>query len=207
VQRIYDAVIFDLGGVLIAFDPLGFARRIEANPGDALRLKRAVFGTHTWLDLDQGLLTEEAAQARIIADNPEDADAIRSLFHRYKDFLLPIPAGVAILEHVKRSGLQAFALTNFGAEAWDVVRKRDAYLALFDGIVVSSEEQLLKPDPAIFHALLDRYSLEPKRCLYTDDTPINVEVARSVGLVGIHFENHAQLLQTLTDRGIFEAAG
>ncbi len=203
-MRAYDAVIFDLGGVLTAFDPMQFARRIEENVGDALRLKRAVFGTRTWLDLDQGLLTEEEAQARIIADNPEDAAAIRGLFHRYKDFLLPIPEGVAILERVKRTELRTFALSNFGAEAWKVVSKRDAYFALFDGIVVSSEEKLLKPDPAIFHLLLDRYSLEPKRCIYTDDAPMNVEVARGLGIVGIHFENHPQLLAALAERGIFD---
>jgi epoxide hydrolase-like predicted phosphatase len=199
-----DTVIFDLGGVLTAFDPLGFARRIKGGANDALRLKRAVFGTRTWLDLDQGLLTEEEARARITAANPEDADAIRDLFDRYKEFLLPIPEGVAVLERVKRAGLRAFALSNFGAEAWKVVRERDAFFALFDGIVVSCQEKLLKPDPAIFHLLLDRYSLEPKRCVYTDDAPINVEVARSLGIVGIHFESHPQLLAALTKRGIFD---
>jgi epoxide hydrolase-like predicted phosphatase len=206
-MRAYDAVIFDLGGVLTVFDPLEFACRIKGSTGDALRLKRAVFGTRTWLDLDQGLLTEEEARARIVADNPEEADAIRDLFDRYKDFLLPIPEGVAILERVKRVGLRAFALSNFGAEAWKVVRARDAYFALFDGIIVSSQEKLLKPDPAIFHLLLDRYSLEPKRCIYTDDAPMNVEVARSLGIVGIHFENHPQLLAALTKRGIFDGEG
>lgn len=203
----YDAVIFDLGGVVTAYDPMRFAIEILRDREVASRVRRLIFGTKTWLSLDQGLLTEKEAEARIAGENPEYAGAIHAIFDLYKNLLVPIPEGLAIVQKVRQSGYEVYALSNFGPEAWEVVRRRDMYVDLFDGIVISCEEKLVKPDPAIFEVLLQRYSLEPKRCIFTDDVPVNVEVARRLGIDGIHFESHSQLVQALSERGILKPKG
>jgi epoxide hydrolase-like predicted phosphatase len=197
-------VIFDLGGVVTTYDPMGFALRIVGEATRAAHVKRLVFGTRAWLALDQGLATEAETEARLIAENPEDAADIHNVFALYKDLLVPIPEGIDVVKRVRQSGMPVYALSNFGPQAWEVVRRRDMYLDLFDGIVISSQEKILKPDPAIFEVLLERYSLEPKRCVFIDDAPANVETARRLGIDGIHFENHRQLRQCLAARGILE---
>jgi len=201
----YDAVIFDLGGIVTAYDPMRFAIEILHDLEQADRVRRLVFGTKTWLALDQGLLTEKEAEARITAENPGDAAAIHSLFDLYKNLLVPIPEGIAIVRKVKEAGHRVFALSNFGPEAWEVVGRRDLYGEIFDGIVISSEVKLVKPDPAIFEVLIERYGLEPKRCAFIDDVPANVETARRLGLDGIHFENYPQLVEALEERGLLKS--
>ena len=186
-MRAYDAVIFDLGGIVTAYDPMRFALEILHDHEQADQVRRLVFGTKTWLALDQGLLTEKEAEARITAENPEYADAIHAVFDLYKNLLVPIPEGIAIVQKVKDAGYRALALSNFGPEAWEVVRRRDMYGDLFDGLVISSQEKLVKPDPAIFEVLLERYGLEPKRCIFIDDFPANVEAARHLGIDSIHW--------------------
>ena len=203
-MRKYDAVIFDLGGIITAYDPMRFALEILGDRQLADRVRRLVFGTKTWLALDQGLLTEKEAEARITSENPDDAGSIHALFGLYKNLLVPIPEGIAIVRNVAEAGYRVFALSNFGPEAWEVVRRRDLYGEIFDGIVISSEVRLVKPDPAIFEVLIERYGLEPKRCVFIDDVPANVETARRLGLDGIHFESHPQLVRALVERGVLK---
>jgi len=203
-MRAYDAVIFDLGGIVTAYDPMRFALEILYDREQADQVRRLVFGTKTWLALDQGLLTEKEAEARITAENPEYAAAIHAVFKLYKNLLVPIPEGIAIVQKVRDAGYRAFALSNFGPEAWEVVGRRDMYGDLFDGLVISSQEKLVKPNPAIFEVLLERYGLEPKRCIFIDDFPANVEAARLLGIDGIHFESYRQLLQALAEREILK---
>jgi epoxide hydrolase-like predicted phosphatase len=205
MMREYDAVIFDLGGIVTAYDPMRFAIEILHDREQAARVRRQVFGTKTWLALDQGLLTEKEAEARITAENPADAAAIHALFDLYKNLLVPIPEGIAIVRKVKEAGYRVFALSNFGPEAWEVVGRRDLYGEIFDGIVISSEVKLVKPDPAIFEVLIERYGLEPKRCVFIDDVPVNVETARRLELDGIHFENYPQLVKALAERGLLKS--
>lgn len=204
-MREYDAVIFDLGGIVTAYDPMCFAIEILHDREQAARVRRQVFGTKTWLALDQGLLTEKEAEARITAENPDDAAAIHALFDLYKNLLVPIPEGIAIVRKVKEAGYRVFALSNFGPEAWEIVGRRDLYGEIFDGIVISSEVKLVKPDPAIFEVLIERYGLEPKRCVFIDDVPVNVETARRLELDGIHFENYPQLVAALAERGLLKS--
>lgn len=201
----YDAIIFDFGRVLTDFEPDEIARTLLGDPARALRVRRAIFTGPCWYAMDQGLLTEAEAAAQIIESNPEEAEGVRRFFAHYKDFLATLPAGVEVVEKARRAGLRIYGLTNMSREAWESVERREAFLDLFDGIVVSSFERAIKPDPAIYHALLERYSLSPRRCLFIDDVPANVEAARRLGIDGLHFVNHRQLAAALDRRGIFNS--
>ncbi|MDP3937480.1 MAG: HAD family phosphatase [Deltaproteobacteria bacterium] len=201
----YDAIIFDFGRVLTAFAPDEIARTLLGDPSRALRVRRAIFAGPHWRALEQGLVTEAGASARISEANPDEAEGVRRFFEHYKDFLGPLPSGVSVVDKVRKAGLRIYGLPNLSREAWEVMQQRPAFLELFDGVVVSSHERLIKPDPAIFEILLERYSLIPSRCVFIDDVPTNVEAARRLGIDGLHFENHRQITRALIRRGILAA--
>jgi putative hydrolase of the HAD superfamily len=200
----YDAMIVDPGRVITAFEPNEFVHRIVSDRHHATCVRRAVFGSPSWKLIDQGLITEADAEARIVAENLELAGAIHDVFSHYKEFLVAIPEGVEILERTLHSGLRAYGIANVGADAWKSMTRRFGFIRLFNGFVVSFQEKLLKPDPAIFEKLIARYDIEPKRCVFTADEPRSVEAARHFGFDGIHFRNHRQLTEALEARGIFQ---
>ena len=189
-MRFYDAIIFDFCRILVAFEPDEIAGTLIANPNHAYRVRRAVFSGETWLKMTAGLLSEAGAEARLIADNPGEAEGIRRFFCDYKKFLNPVPAGVALIEKIRTAGYGVYGLTNISLEAWEDALRKKEFLALFDGVVVSAREKLAKPDPAIFERLLSRYALSAERCVFIDTVPVHVETARQLGFDGIHFENH-----------------
>lgn len=199
----YDAAIFDFGRVLTAFDPDRIATALLGDPACALRVRRAIFTGPIWNALDQGLLTEADAAARIIAANPDEGAGIRRFFAHYKDYLETLPAGLAMVEKARAAGLGIYGLSNMSREAWEIVGRRRAFRPLFDGVVISSLERIAMPDPAIYRRLLSRYAIDPERAIFIDDVPANVEAARRLGIDGVHFQNHRQLAAALERRGIF----
>src|SRR5690348_10763294 len=113
-----------------------------------------------------------------------------------------IPDSVELLRELKAQGLRLYALTNWSHETFPVARERFAFLDCFEGIVVSGEERLIKPDPGIFHRLLTRYEITPSRAAYIDDSVRNVAVAASLGLHALHFVDALRLRQNLIALGV-----
>jgi 2-haloacid dehalogenase len=198
----YDAVIFDFGRVLTAFEPDRIATTLLGDPVRGLRVRRAIFAGPTWTALDRGLLSESEAAARIIDAHPDEAAGIRRFFARYKDFLETLPAGLAMVEGARAAGMRIYGLSNMSREAWEIVGRRRAFLALFDGVMISSLEGITKPDPAIYQRLLSRYAIDPERAVFVDDAPSNVEAARRLRIDGVHFQDHRRLAAALERRGI-----
>ena len=110
----------------------------------------------------------------------------------------PVPGTHAIVEELDRRGVPLFAITNFSAEFWPPFHEREkAFFSRFQTIVVSGEEKLLKPDPAIYYLALDRFGLKPEQALFIDDRRINVEGARAVGMHAHLFTTAGELRQRL----------
>jgi 2-haloacid dehalogenase len=113
-----------------------------------------------------------------------------------------IPDAVEVLTELKALGLRLYALTNWSHETFPVARRRFAFLDCFDGIVVSGEERLIKPDPAIFRRLLTRYDITPAHAVYIDDSPRNVVAAADVGLHALRFVDAHRLREDLIALGL-----
>jgi len=110
---------------------------------------------------------------------------------------------VIIKNQLRAAGFPLYAITNFSSEKWHVAKAAYPFLADFDGVVVSGDEKLIKPDPAIYKLLLQRYGLNAADCLFIDDVPANIEAAKSVGMMGHVFTSPANLRKTLeNDLGI-----
>ncbi|HEY0413805.1 MAG TPA: HAD family phosphatase [Allosphingosinicella sp.] len=196
------AVVFDVGNVLYGWDPESFlARQI---PDDAARL-RFVEETDLWGwhdGLDGGRPFDEAA-AELSGKFPDYAAYISAWGERFGETISdPVPGMHAVVEELDARGVPLFAITNFSADFWKPFRaKEDAFFRRFRDIVVSGEEKLLKPDPALYFRALDRFGLPPRQALFVDDREINVEGAEAVGM-------HAHLFTGAGDlRACLEAEG
>ena len=108
-----------------------------------------------------------------------------------------IPEGVALLKEVKRRGYRLYGLTNWEAETIGVAYERYDFFSLFDGIVVSGEEYVIKPEPEIYRRLLDRYRLRADECLFIDDNAQNIEAALALGFAAVRFDNPATAPQRI----------
>jgi putative hydrolase of the HAD superfamily len=193
------AVIFDLGGVVLDWQPREVLLRFYPQEGDDVRtaVREAVFEHPDWLELDRGTLTHERAIPRFAARAARPADEIARLMTAVRDSLQPLPETVALMRSLARDGVPLYCLSNMHAEiaAW-LLRTHD-FWPLFRGVVFSADEKLIKPEPEIFQRLLRRYDLVAQHTAFVDDHRPNVDSARRLGLHGIAFEDAAQCAAAL----------
>lgn len=195
-------VVFDVGNVLIRWDPLLVYR--DMIPDDE---KRAWFMqnvcTAAWnLEQDRGRSWEEAV-ALLVASHPEWESQIRAYDERWHEAVPGIiEDSVAVLAELKQCGEKVYAITNFSREKWAECLVRFPFLQSFDGVVVSAHERVIKPDPAIYEILLRRYGLAAPDCIFIDDSAKNIEAARGVGMKAVHFVEPIDLRSELARHGV-----
>ena len=200
------AVVFDLGGVLIDWDPRHLYRKLLADEA-AVEEFLATVCTPEWnAELDRGRPFAEGV-AELVERHPEHAAAIAAYHERWPEMVAgDIPGTVEVLAELRAAGVPLYALTNWSAETFAITRGRFEFLEWFDGLLVSGEERVTKPDPAIFQLLLDRFGLDPEETVFVDDSPANVAAARRLGIDAVRFTGHDQLRRELAARGLLEAA-
>ena len=201
------AVVFDLGGVLIDWNPRHLYRKLFAGDDAAMEHFLADVCSHEWnLAQDRGRPWEEAIAA-LAAEHPDQADLIAAYRARWPEMLGgSIDGTVAILEELAARGTPLYALTNWAADTWLYARAGFPFLALFRGILVSGEERLAKPEPAIFHRLAQRFGLVLSELVFIDDNKQNAEAASALGIHAIRFESPLQLREDLGALGFLEEA-
>jgi 2-haloacid dehalogenase len=198
------AVVFDLGGVLLDWDPRHLYRKLFDDPVEMERFLAEVCTMRWHAEHDRGLPFAEAA-ARLAAEHPDSAELIRAWGRRSEEMIAgPIDGTVAILARLRERGVPCYALTNMEAETYPLRRDRYDFIRWFDGTVVSSAEGLIKPDPRIFRVLLDRYGLDAGRTLFIDDSSVNVQAARGVGMQAVRFESPEGLRAHLEALGLLD---
>jgi 2-haloacid dehalogenase len=195
-----DTVIFDLGGVLIDWNPRYLFRSIFTS-ADEMEHFLTHICTPDWNEeQDAGRPLHEATDALVVR-HPEYEMQIRAFYGRWEEMLGgSFEDTVAALKQLKDVGLyKLYALTNWSAETFPVALERYAFLHWFDGIVMSGEEKTRKPFPEFYHILLQRYQVEPQKALFIDDNLRNVKAARELGIHTIHLESPRQIYQALRD--------
>jgi 2-haloacid dehalogenase len=181
-------VVFDLGGVLIDWNPRHLYRKLYMGDEAAMEKFLSEICTQEWnMQQDAGRTWAEAVTV-LKAEYPRHADMIDAFHLRWHEMIGgQIDDTVAILQELRKRDVPLYALTNWSQETFfDTVNRFD-FLSWFRGIVVSGAEKLIKPDPRIFQLLLDRYGLAAEHVVYIDDSPSNVEAAAALGMHGIHF--------------------
>jgi 2-haloacid dehalogenase len=197
-----EAVVFDLGGVLLDWNPRYLYRQLFDDEQMMEHFLTEICSLEWHEAHDRGVSFERSA-AELAAVYPEYADLIRAWGERSEEMVGgPIDATVAILADLRARGVPCYALTNMEAETYPLRRERFEFLRWFDGTVVSAQEGTVKPDPEIFRRLLDRFGLVAERTVMVDDAERNIATARSLGLQTVHFRSPDQLRKWLVAAGL-----
>ncbi len=182
-----DTVVFDVGNVLLSFEPDQVSLLLPEAHRAAL--KDALFGpVYRWSEFDLGRrsneeIAEEAARA---AGVPGGGEEILYALRHFPETMRPLPLYPAIRD-LKQRGKRVFLLTNYAEPSFRLTREAFPELKQADGEVVSSREKVCKPDPEIYRRLLQRCQLDPARCLYIDDAEANIRAGRSLGFRVWHY--------------------
>ena len=195
-------VVFDLGGVLIDWDPRYAYRQMGGTEAEIEHFLEHV-ATSDWNhQFDAGRPFAEGIAERK-ERFPEHAEWIEAWWDKWPDMLGgAIDGTVAILRELKDAGTPLYALTNWSAETFPIARERFEFLGWFDGIVVSGEVEKAKPNAAIFGHLSDDFGIDPAEAVFIDDSAPNVETARRLGFHGIDFSTPAALRADLARLGL-----
>ena len=199
-------VVFDLGGVLIDWNPRHLYRRLFAGDEAAMEHFLATVCTTAWNERqDAGRSFAEAASL-LKADHPDKADLIDAYYAGFDEMMAgPIAGTVEILAELRDRGVALYGLTNFSAETYPLALGRFEFLAWFRGVLVSGEVGLIKPDPRIYRLLLERFAIPPREAVYIDDVERNVAAARGHGLHAVRFTDPAALRRELAALGLLGA--
>jgi 2-haloacid dehalogenase len=199
--------VFDLGGVLIDWNPRHLYRKLFEHEAD-MEYFLANVCTPEWnQQLDAGRSFAEACAA-LKLEHPSDAEMIDAWFERFDEMIAgPITGTVDILSELREREVPIYALSNWSAETFPFARRRFEFLQWFRAILLSAEVHLLKPDPRIFVRFCETFALSPEQMVYIDDAEHNVEAARRIGMQGIRFSDPASLRQELVQFGLLRPGG
>jgi 2-haloacid dehalogenase len=196
-------VVFDLGGVLIDWDPRHLYRKLFAGDEAAMEHFLATVCTHEWhRHHDSGRSFAEGARL-LKAEHPDKAELIDAFGNREGEMMAgPIAGTVEILQELRDREVPLYALSNWPAESFPHARERFDFLGWFRGILVSGDVKVIKPDPHIFELLLERFAIDPLSAIFIDDVEVNAAAARRFGIHAIHFTNPAALRAELAGFGL-----
>ena len=190
-------VVFDLGGVLIDWDPRHLSRGVF-DDDDAMERFLAEICTLQWhFRHDAGVPFAESIPV-LCQEFPEHDELIRLWATRYMDMIAgEIPGVSDVVRELHDRGTRLYVLSNMPSEAWQPINDLFDWLSLFDGAVVSGDEKIVKPDPAIYRILLDRFDVDPSTAAFVDDRQENVAAADAIGFHAIRFTDAAALRRSL----------
>lgn len=199
------AIIFDLGGVLIDWNPEYVF--LDEFHGDREKMQWFfdTICTNDWNEnQDAGYSMAKATEERVLLF-PEYENLIRMFYGRWEEMLGDAIKGtVDILEKlIKSSDYKVVALTNWSAETFPIALNRFEFLHWFEGIIVSGEEKTRKPFNEIYHLTLNRFKIIPENAIFIDDNLRNIEAANTIGIHGIHFKSPEELIQQLKKYNIY----
>jgi 2-haloacid dehalogenase len=191
-------VVFDVGGVLIDWDPRHLYRKLFAGDEPAMEHFLANVCTHEW-NRSQDAGRSFAEGARLLKhEHPQHAELIDAYGARFDEMMAgPIIGAVEILAELRERGIPLYILSNFSAETFPPAFERFDFLRWFRGMVISGEVGVIKPDPRIYEIMLTRFAIDPHEAVYIDDVAANAEAARPFGIHGIHFTTPNALREEL----------
>ena len=184
-----DAVIFDIGNVLIRFAPDDFIKKLF--PGDVRlqqHMMKHVYQGPYWLCFDRGTMNYEQAAKRLAQECGESEELYLHALYGWFRLKTPLEEGFRAAQRCKRAGKKLYLLSNYPQQGCEYVHKQYEHLfdPLFDGGIISCYEHVIKPDREIYDLLCSRYGIDPARAVFIDDTLCNIEGANKMGMHGFH---------------------
>ena len=200
----YKTIIFDLGGVLIDWNPeYVFLKEFRGNREKMDWFLNEICAWDWNANQDAGYPIAQATEERV-AMFPEYEELIRMYYGRWNEMLgFAHDDTLEILDHfTKHPNYNVYALTNWSGELWPRAIAKFDWLQWFEGIVVSGDEKMRKPFPEIYQLTLDRFNIDPRSAIFIDDSPKNVVGSEALGITGLHFTGAEKLKNDLNALGI-----
>ncbi len=196
-------VICDMGQVLLSYEPHMVVDAFCGTDEEKTLVMRELFNGPEWIMMDEGILTTEECLVRIYSRcAPQFHEKIRICLEKWTMCLKPIPGVYDFLADMRGAGYRLYVLSN-AAPAFHDYFPEDFPDGTFDGIVVSCDERLLKPDLRIYELICDRYGLEADECLFIDDREENVKAAVKAGMHAVRFDgDYGVVWKYLVERGM-----
>lgn len=197
-----DTVVFDIGNVLTDFAWNGFLKAKGYDDEMIKRIARATVESDDWVEYDKGNLTNDEIVERFVENDPEIGDDLKNAFQNIDGIILKREKTIPWIRALKAAGYKVLYLSNFSKQALEGCPDAMAFLEETDGGILSYRDHVVKPDPAIYHLLEERYDLTPAKTVFIDDTPVNIEAARKLGWKGIIYKDYKQTVEELSEMGV-----
>jgi len=196
-------IIFDLGGVIIRWDPDDFAAHVFTDPETRKIARKYILDHDDWIEMDRGVLEKDEAIIRGVQRSGLPESEVHRLMHAVPSYLTPIKESVQLIQELKHYGNNLYVLSNLHPESIAHLEKEYSFLDMFDGRVISCRINKVKPELEIYQFLITKYNLDVNNTVFIDDVEINVKAAANIGLNPIHFKNINQCRRELEVLGCF----
>lgn len=185
-------IIFDIGRVLVTFDPIQYVNSLGFDEETARAVVGAIFHDPLWIETDRGVIPVEEFEDAFVANAPDYEPQIREAYRKMGGMIQLMPYTMSWMKGLKERGYRLYVLSNYGEYLFLKSKDRLDFMPYMDGAVISYQIQMIKPDQEIYEYILNKYGLLPEESVFIDDRPENVEGAKAVGMSGILFENFEQ---------------
>lgn len=192
-----NAIVFDIGRVLVAWDWQSYLQSFGFSEQKTEKLAKAVFQNESWKETDRGVWSDEEILQSFIKEAPEYEEDIRNIWIHMDRCVRKYDYTDTWIRELKEKGYQVYYLSNYGRTLRESTKEALSFTNECNGGIFSYEIQTIKPEQAIYKALVEKYSLVPSQCVFLDDMPQNVEAARKYGLHGIQFVTYEQAKEEL----------
>lgn len=191
-------IILDVGRVLVAWQPSELMKTLGFSDETIEILTEALFASGVWNETDRGVLSDKAFLELAVSKAPEYEQEILLFWNNVDKAIWQLPYVKEWIGAMKKAGYRIYILSNYGSWTYEKT-KADAlnFLEYVDGAIFSYEVKMIKPDAGIFHALFEKYGLQPEECVFLDDLAANIEGAKAVGMHGIVFTGLADAVAEL----------
>ena len=187
-----NTVIFDIGGVMVGLGRIRFFEQFGYPPEMCERLMASTLTSPHWKEFDRGVLTDEEVIDRFVQDAPELEKEIRACMENIHGVVYRLDTSIPWIKEIKESGRRVLYLSNYSMKVANENEDAMDFLPHMDGGLLSCDHKVIKPDPAFYQILIDRYGLEPDKCVFLDDLESNLETARDLGIHTILVRSHEQ---------------
>lgn len=195
-------IIFDLGNVLLEFQPDKYLKDKGLDDDNIEFVKKEIFSSQEWIHLDEGTITREEANKHITKRNPDNAQLLSEHMNDFCNMFKPIECNVEALKKLKEKEYNVYYLTNFHREAFLTVYNQNEFFKCFDGGIVSAHVNMLKPEHNIYQELIKETNIIPEESLFIDDTEVNTNAAKELGFDVIHLPDPTELQEKLKQKNL-----
>lgn len=188
-------IVFDMGNVLVRFDPQHFVSKIADDPSIQKMLLDQIFGSTDWIRFDGGLLTKEELRTRVQKRLPKEIrSAADTLLDNWYREMSAIPEMNFLAKALKKVGYRLYLLSN-APEDFYRFKEQFPILEQFDGLFVSSDWKMLKPEKEIYRTFYSHFRLNPRECFFIDDSLANIFCGEETGMQGMVFRGDMAVLE------------